>query len=160
MTTEKLFYDDAYLQEFDAEVLSCNSGEKGSFLIILDRTAFYPEGGGQPGDRGRIGDAQVLDTIEKNGEILHVCSSAISPGTKVRCGIDWARRLDHMQQHTGEHIISGMICSELHCDNVGFHMGEDTVTIDYSAYADMDRILEIEAKANRYILEDHPAEIF
>jgi len=160
MVTEKLYYEDAYLREFDAEVISCSSGENNTFHVVLDRTAFYPEGGGQPGDRGVIGGITVLDTVEKGGEILHLCSAAVKPGTKVHCEIDWDRRLDHMQQHTGEHIISGMICSELHCDNVGFHMGEDTVTIDYNAYADMDRILKIEAKANRYLLEDHPAEIF
>ena len=160
MVTEKLYYEDAYLREFDAEVISCSGGENGTFAVVLDRTAFYPEGGGQPGDRGLIGGITVLDTVEKDGEILHLCSSALKPCARVHCKIDWERRLDHMQQHTGEHIISGMICSELHCSNVGFHMGEDTVTIDYDAYADMDRILEIEAKANRYLLEDHPAEIF
>ena len=159
MFTEKLYYKDAYIREFDAEVLSCTAGDDHAYRIVLDRTAFYPEGGGQPGDSGFIGDIRVTDTIEKNDEILHICSSPLQSGSRVHCGIDWDRRLDHMQQHTGEHIISGMICSELHCDNVGFHMGEDTVTIDYNAYADPDRILDIEAKANRYILEDHPAEI-
>lgn len=160
MTTERLYYKDAYKKEFDAEVLSCSRTEAGSFHVVLDRTAFYPEGGGQPGDRGIIGMVPVLDTMEKNGVILHLCASSLQPGSRVHCEIDWPRRLDHMQQHTGEHIISGMICSELKCDNVGFHLGEDTVTIDYNAYADLGRILDIEAQANRYILQDHPAEIF
>ena len=159
MVTEKLFYEDAYIKEFDAVVLSCSAGNDGLFSVILDMTAFYPEGGGQPGDRGTIADVPVLDTIEEDGNIVHLCGSAVPEGARVHCSLDWARRLDHMQQHTGEHIISGMICSALHCDNVGFHMGEDTVTIDYNAYADMGRILEIEAKANRYIMEDHPVEI-
>ena len=160
MITEKLFYEDQYMRDFDAEVISCLPRPDGSFGIILDRTAFYPEGGGQPGDRGMIGSSVVSDTIEECGEIVHVCDSPAQQGSKVCCSIDWDRRFDLMQQHTGEHIISGMICRELHCDNVGFHLGEDTVTIDYNAPADLERILAIEEAANRYIMEDHRAEIF
>lgn len=160
MLTEKLYYKDQYMKEFTAKVLSCSSRQDGNYGVILDRTAFYPEGGGQPGDTGTLSDSDVLDTVEEGGEIVHICSSSCDAGSEVSGSIDWDRRFDHMQQHTGEHIISGMICSELHCDNVGFHMGSDTVTIDYNAPADLETILAIEKKANTYIMEDHPAHIF
>lgn len=159
MLTERLYYSDPYLKSFDAEVLSCASREGGTFSVILDRTAFYPEGGGQPGDRGMLGGLEVTDTVEESGGIVHVCAGPLDPGSRVTGEIDWERRFDHMQQHSGEHIISGMICSALHCDNVGFHMGADTVTIDYNAPADLEQILEIEEKANRYIMEGHPVQI-
>ncbi len=160
MLTEKLYYQDQYMKEFTAAVLSCSSRPDGRYGVILDRTAFYPEGGGQPGDTGTLSGSAVLDTVEEDGEIVHICSSPFDAGNKVAGCINWDRRFDHMQQHTGEHIISGMICSELHCDNVGFHMGADTVTIDYNAPADLETILAIEKKANAYIMEDHPAHIF
>jgi alanyl-tRNA synthetase len=156
--TEKLYYRSAYLTEFDAEVLSCVQDRK-SWLVELDRTAFYPEGGGQPADSGRLGDASVTDVQEKDGHILHTCSRPLEPGSTVSGRIDWERRFDHMQQHSGEHIVSGMICSRFHCDNVGFHLGKDLVTIDYNAAVTMEDLKEIEDAANRYIWEDHVTEI-
>ena len=158
MDTVKLYYENAFLQDFTATVASCEA-VKGGFAVTLDRTAFYPEGGGQPADHGTLGDARVLDVHEKSGVVTHLCDRALSVGAAVDGRIDWTRRFDHMQQHSGEHIVSGMLCSAFHCDNVGFHMGADVVTIDYNADIPWAQVLEIERRANAYIWEDHPVEI-
>ena len=155
METEKLYYSDAYLKSFDATVLSCEEAKTG-YLVTLDRTAFYPEGGGQPADHGTLSGVAVTDVHEKAGVILHTCSAALDVGCTVHGELDWPRRFDHMQQHSGEHIVSGMLCSAFHCDNVGFHMGTDVVTIDYNADMTWEDVLTIEAKANRYLWENHP----
>ena len=156
--TEKLYYTDANLQEFDGTVLSCTEG-KGGWSVVLDRTAFYPEGGGQPADQGVLGGAAVSDVREKDGEILHICDRALPVGERVRGCIDWARRFDHMQQHSGEHIISGIICARYGCDNVGFHMGHDRVTIDFNHPIPPEDLPLLEAAANRYIWDNHPINI-
>ena len=148
METVKLYYENAFLQDFTAVVESCGA-VKGGFAVVLDRTAFYPEGGGQPADHGTLGDARVLDVHEKDGIVTHLCDRALPVGAEVSGHIDWARRFDHMQQHSGEHIVSGMLCSAFHCDNVGFHMGADTVTIDYNADISWEQALDIERRANR-----------
>ncbi len=158
METKKLYYDDPFLREFAAKVLSCEE-TKGGFAVVLDETAFYPEGGGQPADHGTLGAVHVLDVHEKDGVITHLCDGAFEPGETVRGKIDWARRFDHMQQHSGEHICSGLICAQYHCDNVGFHMGTDVVTIDFNADIDWDGLMEIERRANEYIYEDHAIDI-
>ena len=154
MVTEKLYYSDAYLREFEATVLSCQQGKAG-YLVTLDRTAFYPEGGGQPADHGTLGGVSVTDVHEKDGVIAHTCAAPLDVGSAVHGEIDWARRFDHMQQHSGEHIVSGMLCATFRCDNVGFHMGADVVTIDYNADMTWDDVLAIEAKANQYLWENH-----
>lgn len=154
METEKLYYSDAYLTEFEATVLACEETKKG-FLVTLDRTAFYPEGGGQPADHGTLNGVAVTDVHEKGGVVLHTCSASLEVGAEVHGEIDWQRRFDHMQQHSGEHIVSGMLCEAFRCDNVGFHMGADVVTIDYNAEMTWEDVLAIEAKANQYIWEDH-----
>ncbi|MCR5826246.1 MAG: alanyl-tRNA editing protein [Oscillospiraceae bacterium] len=158
METKKRYYDDPYLKTFTARVLSCEQ-TKGGFAVVLDETAFYPEGGGQPADHGTLGAVNVRDVHEKNGVITHLCDGALEPGETVRGSIDWARRFDHMQQHSGEHICSGMICARFGCDNVGFHMGADVVTIDFNADITWDTLMELEAQANRYLYEDHPIDI-
>ncbi|MBR3561827.1 MAG: alanyl-tRNA editing protein [Oscillospiraceae bacterium] len=158
MMTRKIYYDNPFLWEFTARVLSCEA-VKGGYAVVLDETAFYPEGGGQPADHGTLGAVNVLDVHEKDGVITHLCDGAIAPDATVRGAIDWARRFDHMQQHSGEHICSGLICARFGCDNVGFHMGADAVTIDFNAEIDWDALLEIEAKANQYIYEDHAIDI-
>ena len=155
METEKLYYADAYLTDFDAIVLTCEETKKG-FLVTLDRTAFYPEGGGQPADHGTLDGVAVTDVHEKDGVIAHTCAAALPIGAAVRGRIDWARRFDHMQQHSGEHIVSGMLCSTFHCDNVGFHLGAETVIIDYNAEISWDDVLAVEARANQYLWENHP----
>ena len=105
MSTEKLYYQDSFLHSFSAKVLSCEPQGK-SWSVVLDRTAFYPEGGGQPADHGVLGPARVLDVHEKNDVIFHTTDRPVEIGP-VSGEIDWARRFDHMQQHSGEHICSG-----------------------------------------------------
>lgn len=158
METEKLYYQDAAMREFDGTVLSCTA-EGQHWAVVLDKTAFYPEGGGQGADTGRLGASAVLDTQEKDGVIVHTCDKALPAGGTVRGAIDWDRRFDHMQQHSGEHIVSGMLCSAYHCDNVGFHMGAESIIIDYNADIPWEGVLEIEQRANRYIWENHPLEV-
>ena len=158
METEKLYYADPFLKTFTATVLDCQAGKNG-YTVTLDRTAFYPEGGGQPADHGTLDGAVVTDVHEKNGVIFHNVDRAVEIGKTVSGSIDWARRFDHMQQHSGEHICSGLICGRYGCDNVGFHMGTDIVTIDFNADIPWEELLEIEGQANRYIQEDHPIDI-
>lgn len=157
MQTQKLYYSDVNLKRFDGTVLSCEQEGK-TYRIILDKTAFYPEGGGQPADRGVLGGVHVLDVREKDDVICHICDGALEAGAVVTGEIDWNRRFDHMQQHSGEHIVSGMICSTFGCDNTGFHLGEDIVTIDYNTEISWEDLLELEKKANAYIWEDHAFE--
>ena len=159
MDTVKLYYENAYTQDFTAVVQSCEAVKNG-FAVTLDRTAFYPEGGGQPADHGTLGEARVLDVHEKDGVVTHLCDRALSEGAEVSGRIDWARRFDHMQQHSGEHIISGLLCSTFHCDNVGFHIGADVVTIDYNTPISWEQALEVERRANAYIWADHPIRIW
>ena len=158
METKELYYDNPFLRRFAAVVTSCEEA-KGGWAVTLDQTAFYPEGGGQPYDTGTLGGAQVREVREKDGVIVHLCDAPLAAGAAVEGAIDWARRFDHMQQHSGEHICSGLICARFHCDNVGFHMGADAVTIDINADIPWEAQLEIEAEANRYIYEDHPIDI-
>ena len=157
METLKLYYADAFLREFDGRVLDCKAEGK-KWLVALDQTAFYPEGGGQPADHGTLVEAKVTDVQEKDGVILHTCDKPLTVGETVHGCIDWRRRFDHMQQHSGEHIVSGMLCAAYHCDNTGFHMGESSVIIDYNADIPWEGVLEIEARANRYIWENHAFE--
>lgn len=155
MQTRKLYYEDAFLRTFEATVLSCEAGKKG-YDVVLSATAFYPEGGGQPCDLGTLGGAAVTDVREKDGIITHTCDKPLPVGESVCGKLDWQRRFDHMQQHSGEHIVSGMLCSAYHCDNVGFHLGADKVVIDYNADIPWEGVLAVEAQANRYLWENHP----
>ncbi len=157
METLKLYYEDAFLGAFDAVVVDCRPEGK-KWLVQLDRTAFYPEGGGQPADHGVLGGTKVLDVQERDGVVFHTCDRALAVGESVHGEIDWARRFDHMQQHSGEHIVSGMLCAAYGCDNTGFHLGEGSVIIDYNADIPWEGVLDIEARANRYIWENHPFE--
>ena len=157
--TKKLYYEDVYKKEFTAKVLECRQGKKG-YEVILDQTAFYPEGGGQPGDTGSLGEAAVTDVHEKNGELIHCTDRALEPGTEVQGQINWASRFDLMQQHSGEHIVSGLVHEAFGYDNVGFHMGSDVITIDFSGMLDEAQMAEIEAKANQIIWENQEVEIF
>ena len=156
--TEKLYYDDPFLTEFTAVVLACRE-EKNLWRVVLDRTAFYPEGGGQPADHGTLGGAAVSDVREKDGEIVHCCDRPLAVGETVEGRVDFARRFDFMQQHSGEHIVSGILCGMFHCDNVGFHIGHDLVTIDFNAELTADDVREVERRANQYIWEDHPLQV-
>lgn len=158
MFTDRLFYKDSMIQHFEAEVLECRKGKNG-FEIRLDRTAFYPEGGGQPYDTGKLNQTEVYEVQEKEDEIWHYTREPMEEGTKVEGQIDWARRWDLMQQHSGEHIVSGMIHSRYGYNNVGFHMGPETITIDFDGEIPEEELREIEWKANQYVWEDHPLEV-
>ena len=157
--TERLYYQDSHLTEFTARVLSCTPEADGTYLVVLDRTAFYPEGGGQPADRGRLGTAEVLDVQTKGTEILHRVNTPLEIGMCVEGNVDWQRRLNLMQQHSGEHIVSGLIHGRYGYENVGFHMGSETVTIDFSDELTLEQLREIEYEANRLIWADIPVEI-
>lgn len=145
--TEKLYEQDAFLIKFEAQVLSCEKGKKG-FDIVLDRTAFYPEGGGQPWDTGTLGDAKVLEVHQRDGEIIHICNHPLEPRTDVTGIIDWDRRFDLMQQHSGEHIVSGLAHYLWGCENVGFHLGAEVVTIDLDRPLDEKQFAALEETAN------------
>ena len=157
--TRRLYYEDVYKKEFTAKVLECREEKKG-FQILLDESAFYPEGGGQPSDTGFLNDVKVTEVHEKEGELLHYTEEAIQPGTEVRGKIDWARRFDLMQQHSGEHMVSGLVHEKYGYDNVGFHMGSDVITIDFSGILSEEQMAEIEEQVNLKIWEDAPVEIF
>ncbi|MBP0981562.1 MAG: alanyl-tRNA editing protein [Oscillospiraceae bacterium] len=150
MPTEKLFRTDPYMKNFSATVISCEE-KNGKFLIELDKTCFYPEGGGQNSDTGRLGSAVVSEVHEKDEVILHYCDCPLTIGSEVCGEIDWQHRFSLMQHHTGEHIVSGIV-NRLHgLDNVGFHMGSAMVTVDFNGELDREQIDEIELLANRAV---------
>ena len=120
----------------------------------MDESAFYPEGGGQPSDVGTLGDAKVTEVHEKDGELLHYTDKALEVGAKVEGKIDWARRFDLMQQHSGEHMVSGIIHEKYGYDNVGFHMGSDVITVDLNGMLDDSQLAEIEREVNERVWED------
>ena len=155
---EKLYEENPFLTHFSATVESCVQGKKG-WDVILDQTAFYPEGGGQPYDVGTLGGVQVLEVHEREDRVVHTCDAPLEVGTMVAGEIDWDRRFDLMQHHSGEHIVSGIAHSKWGCDNVGFHMGADVITIDLNTLIDETQLQELEHDVNRYIWEDHPIQI-
>ena len=155
METEKLYDLDAYQTTFTARVLSCTPEKKG-YAVILDRTCFYPEGGGQPGDRGLLNDIPVVDTQEREGQVLHYCQMPMEPGSAVTGTIDWDHRFDLMQQHSGEHMVSGIVNRRWGYHNVGFHMGADMITIDFSGVLTEQQLREVEEEVNRRIWLDSP----
>ena len=156
--TRRLYYEDVYKKEFTAKVLECREAKKG-FHIILDESAFYPEGGGQPSDTGYLNDAKVSEVHEKDGELLHYTDKPLEPDSEVTGKIDWAKRFDLMQQHSGEHMVSGLIHAAYGYDNVGFHMGSDTITVDLNGPLDETQLAEIEQKTNEKIWEDFEVKI-
>ena len=152
--TERLYYKDQYIKEFTAQVISCTANGS-NFEVVLDKSAFFPEGGGQPGDKGFIADAQVIDTIEKDGEVYHICNKSVNLG-KADCKLDFDYRFANMQQHSGEHIFSGVIHSMCGCDNVGFHMGENYVTVDFNTVITPDQLAEAERLSNEAVFRNIP----
>ena len=155
MNTRKLYYEDCHTRTFCATVTDCRSSEKG-FLVQLDATAFYPEGGGQACDTGTLDDASVLFVKEDGESVVHFCNKPLQLGKTVTGTVDWAHRFDLMQQHTGEHIISGIIHRLFGGHNTGFHVGADTVTIDFDCPIPAHRLSEIEALANEAIYRNLP----
>ena len=158
MATEKLFYEDVYCRRFQAKVVSCVPGKHG-FDVVLDKTAFYPEGGGQPGDTGTLSGVRVTDTHEAKGEIVHYCEKPLDAGSVVEGEIDWEHRFGLMQLHSGEHILSGIVHRRFGYDNVGFHMGADMVTIDFSGMLTEEDLRSIEREANEIVWENRPVTI-
>lgn len=158
MATQKLYYLDAHQKTFTAAVLSCVPGKHG-YDVVLDRTCFYPEGGGQPGDTGSLSGVRVTDTHERGDEIVHFCDAPLVVGETVEGAIDYDRRFSFMQLHSGEHILSGIVHRRFGYENVGFHMGTDFVTIDFSGMLGPDDLAAVEAEANEWIWKNIPIRI-
>lgn len=155
MSTEKLYYTDSHMAEFEATVLASRETEKG-WELILDRTAFFPGGGGQPADDGFIGEARLLEVREQEGEIVHLCGRPLSTGERFQCRIDYEQRLGRMQNHSGEHIVSGLAHKLYGCENVGFHMGADFMTIDFDRELSWQQLMETEQLANEAVRANLP----
>ena len=159
MATQKLYETDAYVQEFNAAVLSCTpQGE--AFAFVLDRTAFFPEGGGQPCDLGTLGGAKVLDVRTDGETVTHLTDAPLPVGQTVAGCLDWARRLDAMQQHTGEHILSGALHRLFGAENVGFHIGTPYVRMDTSIPLTAAQLAQAEAAANAAVRADTPVRCY
>ena len=155
MQTRKLFYEDGSIRTFTATVTGCEP--RGQYwAVTLDVTAFYPEGGGQAGDTGFLNDAAVLDTREEGESILHICAAPLEVGTQAEGRLDWNARFARMQNHTGEHMVSGVIHRRYGFHNVGFHMGSEVVTIDFDGMVPVEALPEIEAEVNEAIWQDLP----
>ena len=150
MHTIKLYENDSYIKDFSASVISCEETD-GGFLVVLDKTAFFPEGGGQDADKGVIGGAKVLDVQIKDEIIYHKLEKPLEIGATVDCSIDWDTRFSRMQNHTGEHIVSGVIHRSFGYNNVGFHMNDNLVTFDVDGPLNDEQIREVEIKANKAI---------
>ena len=153
--TEKLYYADAERYSFEARVLECREG-KGRWEIVLDRTAFFPEGGGQSGDAGTLGRVRVTDTHEREGAVVHWCDGPLSVGAVVDGRVDAALRFARMQIHSGEHIVSGTAHREWGCENVGFHMTENGAVIDFDRELDEEQLERLEFMANEAVWHDLP----
>jgi alanyl-tRNA synthetase len=151
--TEKLYYKDAYIKEFNAEVLSCEKNGD-IYDAVLDKTAFFPEEGGQYSDKGRLGGARVTDVKELDGIIHHYIDAPVAVGSEVLGSIDFDERYEKMQCHSGEHILSGIIQSLFSLDNVGFHLGADDVTMDISAPLTREELDIVEKMANEVIYKN------
>ncbi|MBQ2079224.1 MAG: alanyl-tRNA editing protein [Erysipelotrichaceae bacterium] len=156
--TKELYYDDAYLSEFQATVLSCEEDKKG-YALTLDATAFYPEGGGQPYDTGTLNEAKVLEVHRRDDRIIHTVDTYLKPGTIVNGKVDFERRFDLMQQHSGEHVFSGLVHKHFGYDNIGFHLGEKEVVLDFSGPLEHKDVVFIEAECNRMIQKNIPVEV-
>ncbi len=153
--TEKLYYEDSQLAEHDARVVACEEA-RGGYAVRLDRSAFFPEGGGQPADHGTLGNANVLDCQEEDGDTVHLCDRALAIGSVVHAEIDWARRFDFMQQHTGEHLLSFAFYKLHGAHNVGFHLAETYATIDFDTPLDHAALAAAEQLANKYVWRNLP----
>ena len=152
--TERLYYADSKMKRFTATVTSCEAVKDG-YAVTLDRTAFFPEGGGQAGDSGLIGQARVSDTQEKNGEVMHYVNQLLTVGAVYDCAIDWEIRFRRMQNHSGEHIVSGLVHKKYGYNNIGFHMGNDFVTIDFDGEMTWEQLAELEREANLAVAANH-----
>ena len=153
--TIKLYNDNVMLKNCQATVLTCEERD-GKFFVELDQTVIFPEGGGQLSDRGKINGVNVLHASEKEGRLWHECDAALEVGAKVEVTLDWAVRLDRMQQHCGEHILSFVCWKLFDSNNIGFHMNEDTVTVDLDKALSEEELLQVEQESNAIIWENRP----
>ena len=153
MQTRKLYYEDSHLTAFTATVLSCEQTQKG-YEVVLDATAFYPEGGGQAADTGTLNGIAVLDTREREETVVHLCEAPLEVGTLAEGRIHWKARFHRMQQHSGEHIVSGIINRRYGYHNVGFHMGSDVITIDFDGVIPAEDLPALEAEANSAVWQN------
>ena len=158
--TERLYYDNAYLTEFDAQVLACRPNAD-HWDVLLDRSAFYPTSGGQPYDTGTLANAQVMDVQVTDGEVWHTVTQPLEVGSTVHGSINWARRFDHMQQHAGDHMIAGTLHRLMGGVTIGLHISEDVSTIDVAMPEGVTRISDedirrIELEVNERIQRDVP----
>lgn len=151
--TEKLFYADSHMTSFTANVLEC-CVDGDAYRVRLDRSAFFPEGGGQYADTGVLDGSKVTDVREKDGEIWHIAEGPIEPGRKVAGEIDWDERFMKMQQHSGEHIVSGLVHARFGYNNVGFHLGSEDCTMDFDGEITKEELREIERKANEAVVKN------
>ncbi len=150
--TARLYYDDSYLRGFTARVVSVECG-----LVYLDRTAFYPTSGGQPHDLGSIGGRGVIEVSGQEDRVAHRVDGAVAVGAEVECLVDWGRRFDHMQQHTGQHLLSAVLAEEHGIGTVSFHLGTDTCTIDVDAASVAPALMtEVERRVNAVVTENRP----
>ena len=156
--TEKLFYADAHMRKFTARVLTCEE-RGGRFAVTLDRTAFFPEGGGQGGDTGALGGVRVTDTREEKGEIVHFCGAPLTVGAEVTGELDGETRFARMQIHSAEHLVSGHAHALWGCENIGFHMDEHGATIDFDREIDAEQLLRLERLANEDVWKNLPINI-
>ena len=159
--TQRLYYDDSFIREFDARVITCVPAND-RFEVVLDRTAFYPTSGGQPNDTGTLGDAKVLDVIDRasDHEVVHVTDRALPVGADVHGAIDWQRRFDHLQQHTGQHLLSAAFIDLFDAHTVSFHLGRETSTIDLNtANLAAAQIDAAERRTNEIIFDDRPIRV-
>lgn len=159
--TAKLYYEDAYIQQFQAIVVSGGRDDQGRAYVLLDRTAFYPTGGGQPHDTGRIGGLTVLDVeSDEDGNVRHYVDQLPARyGESVDCTVDWTRRYDHMQQHAGQHVLSAAFERLYDAETVGFHLGKETVTVDIAMYPiSKEQLAAVEEQCNHIVMEDRPIE--
>jgi alanyl-tRNA synthetase len=159
MTTDRLYYDDAYLREFDAAIVERREHE-GRPAVALDRTAFYPESGGQPWDKGTLDGVDVIQVIDVDGSILHVTAAEVA-GPKVHGVIDWPARFDHMQQHTGQHVLSQAFFEKVRGETRSFHLGQDVSTLEIGLRTITDDELDrVEDRANAIVWEDREVKAY
>ena len=157
MTTKRIYYDDAFARDFTASVEACDEKE-GAWRAILSQTAFYPTSGGQPNDLGTLGEARVLDVVDEGDEIVHVVDKPIQGIATGK--IDWIRRFDHMQQHTGQHLVSAVALKEFGLETISFHLGEEICTIDVrGAEPSAKTLLATEKAVNEAIFEDRAVKV-
>lgn len=156
---KRLYYESSYIKNFTASVTGCRERKDGRWEITLDQTAFFPEGGGQPWDTGTLGGANVLEVHERDGEVIHYTDRPLEAGSQVEGCLDWERRFDHMQGHSGEHILTGCIHRRFGYDNVGFHMGSEEITIDFNGLLTGEELDEMEREANEAIYRNLPVQI-